>query len=383
MYSLLKNKNCRLRIYEKEKDMHLYNYFLPEIRDYMFWSFNTSKSGLKSFESLDTQMKARLISQHECNIFQYNLKKDVQGKIGEKGGIFFDINEIKIVCFKSGICFILFKTCLQDNKNLSDVLNFNYKFREVKTKTYNLKQYENIRLQSDVFKEVKDISKLIKEITGANTKSEKINLDNEKFIVYSYACLDQHSWNEETENESLKNEFEKFRNILPKDHQIADSVNNDKEIYENKYAKYGFSYSSTVLLTSDINTNNYTTVAQKFESEYLYTYLLILYKKILLKKLSTEFNEEARFSKVEKEFIDFTKSLWIQEITNDEFGRTLEKRWYDCLDVEEIFVKLKSKYDVIYKKYNLSETKDKGNKLFILVIALIVISIINLLMQLR
>ena len=30
MQKLLKNKKCKLRIFEKEKDMHLYQYFLPD-----------------------------------------------------------------------------------------------------------------------------------------------------------------------------------------------------------------------------------------------------------------------------------------------------------------------------------------------------------------
>lgn len=381
---LLKNKKFKLRIFEKEKDMHLYQYFLPDIRDYMFWSFGLTKKGIKSFEKLDINLKANLLAEHDCNIFQYELTRDLQGKIGEKGGIFFDINEIKLICYKTGICFLIMKTTLLKNKSFTDILNFNYKFREINSKTYSMKEYENIRLQSDIFKDVKEISSLIGEITGYSLGSKKINLDNEKMIVYSYSCLDQNSWNEETEHESINNLFEKYRGLLPANREIGDVSNRKEktEIYENNYIRYGFSNSGTVLLTSDISTSNYTTVAQKYESEYLYTYILELYKKFLLNKINKDFNKASNFKKVESKFLNFTKKIWIQEITDDEFGKILSKKWHEKLDIEEIFMKLKNKYDILYKKYNIEKISEKNEKLAIAVVILIVIGVINLLLQL-
>lgn len=381
---LLKNKKCRLRIFEKDKDMHLYQYFLPDIRDYMFWSFGLSKKAIRNYETLDVELKANLLSEHECNIFQYELSRDLQGKIGEKGGIFFDINEIKLICYKTGICFLIMKTALLENKSFTDVLNFNYKFREINSKTYNMKEYENIRLQSDIFKDVKEVSTLIEEITDHNVGSKRMNFDDEKMIVYSYSCLDQNSWNEETEHETINKLFEKYRSLLPANKETGDvsSRRENIEIYENNYIRYGFSNSGTVLLTSDISTANYTTVAQKYESEYLYTYILELYKKFLLKKLNNDFNKNRGFKKVETEFLNFTKKLWIQEITDDELGRTLSKEWHEKLDTEEIFLKLKNKYDILYKKYNIENTSQKNEKLAIGIVILIVIGVINLLLQL-
>ena len=385
MLRLLKDKKCKLRIFEKEKDLHLYHYFLPEIREYMFWTFGIEKEGIKNFNSLDTKLQANLLAEHECNIFQYELSRDLQGKIGEKGGIFFDIHEIKLICYKTGICFLILKTSLVENKSFTDILNFNYKFREINSKTYELKEYENIRLQSDIFKDVQEISTLIKKITGNSTYAEKINLDNEEFICYSYCCLDQNSWNEKTENEAINNLFEKYRMFLPASKQSDDMMQKKEhtEIYESKYVRYGFSNGGTVLLTSDINTTNYTMIAQKFESEYLYTYILQLYKKILLKKLNSNFNESHNFENAKKEFLDFTKKLWIQEVTNDEMGKILSKKWNENLDIEEVFLKLKNKYDILYKKYNIEETSKKNGKLAIVIVILIIISIINLLLQFR
>lgn len=378
LLKLLKTKKCHVRIFEKEKDMHLYHYFLPNIREQMFWSFGLTKKGMKSLEELDCNMQATLLAKHPCNIFQYELTKDLQGKLGEGNGIFFDISEIKIVCYETGICFLVFKTILQDSDNFANVLNFNYKFREINSDTYHLKEYENIKIQSDLFKDTKEISAFIQEITGGSSSAKKLNLDNEKFITYSYTCLDQHAWNDEVENESIEQEFKKYRAILPENRQVTDEYQGQSfQIFQNRYARYGFSNNGTVLLTSDIHTENYTILAQKYESEFLYTYLLVLYKRLLLKKLNYGFNETSKFKLVEKQFLSFTKDLWIQEITDDEFGKVLIKNWEDILGVEDIFSKLKNKYDVMYKKFNFEKT-EKSNKVLISVISVIIVfTIIN------
>lgn len=383
MQKLLKNKRCKLRIFEKEKDMHLYQYFLPDIRNFAFWSFGLEKEKLREFEQLDKGLKAKLLSEHECNVFQYELKKDIQGKVGQDGGIFFDISEIKIICFKTGVCFLLFKTNLPEDKSFTDILNFNYKFREINSKTYGMKEYENIRLQSDIFKDITEISDLIKEITGNSSEHRKINFDNEKMMVYSYCCLDQNFWNDDTEDEIIDSMFEKYRMILPAGKQMSDKIGERKntQILDSKYVRYGISSSGTVLLTSDIQTQNYTTIAQKFESEYLYTYILELYKKLLLKTISQNFNKTGDFKKVEQSFLKFTKNLWIQELTEDEFGNVLASRWSEYLKTEEIFFRLKNKYDILYKKYNVEEVSQKNGKFAIAIVVLIVIGVINLLMQ--
>lgn len=385
MQKLLKNKNCKLRIFEKEKDMHLYQYFFKDIREYLFWTFNLDKKGIRSLESMDTALKATQLANHECNVFDYELTKELQGKVGEKNGIFFDIQKIKIVCFKTGICFLIFKTELLDNKSFSDVLNFNYKFREIHSKTYELKEYEKIRLQSDMFKDVKEINGLIKEITGYTYQAKSHNWNDEKMIAYSYCCLDQINWNDETDELSIDNLFNKYRMFYPANKQGSDIITSKlkmKELYENKYVHYGVSNAGTVLLTSDINPANYTFAQQKFQSEYLYTYILELYKKFLLKKISSDFNRQNNFKRVEKCFLDFTKNLWIQEITDDETGSMLCKMWEEDLNIQDIFLKLKNKYDILYKRYNIEETSNKNGRLGIAMVIVIVICVINLVLLL-
>ena len=315
LQGLLRNKKCKLRIFDKQKDIHLYTYFLPNIREYMFWSFDTNRQGIKDFNKLDTSVKATLLAERDCNVFNYELEENLQGKVDDNNCIFFEITGIKIICFKTGVCFLVFKTNLENSENFSDILNFNYKFREVNSIAYNLKEYENIKIQSSSFKNVKDITTLIKEITGTENITNETNIGSEKFFVYSYSCLDQKDWNENTNEEDLDNLFEKYRSVLPSNSQILDdkyarkteNANEKKIIYKNQYIKYGFTSTSTVLFTSNINTSNFTIVPQKFESEYFYTYILVLYKKILLNKLNYDF--KSKFKKAEEGLINFTKQI--------------------------------------------------------------------------
>lgn len=381
LQNLLCNKKCKIRFFDKQKDIHLYTYFLPSIRKYMFWSFGLTKEGLRDFEKLDTTVKSTLLSEHECNIFSYNLPENLQGKVETSNGIFFEISEIKIFCYKTGVCFLVFKTNIENSDKFSDVLNFNYKFREINSISYELKEYENIKIQSNKFKDVKDISKLINEITCHENISKKVNIGNEKFFVYSYSCVDQKDWNENTDEEEINNIFEKYRSVSLANSQITNDKftlrNNNgqmQSMYKNQYIKYGFSSTSTVLLTSNTNTCNFTVVSQKYESEYFYTYILTLYKKILLNKLNYDFGQ--KFKDAEKRFLEFTKKLWIQDVTNEEFGSKLELLWTQNLELEKSFDKLKNEYDVSYKKYNVEEL-NKNNRVTRIIIA--VFFLINIL----
>ena len=383
LQSLLRNKRCKVRFFDKQRDIHLYTYFLPKVREYMFWSFGLSRVGIRDFNKLDTTVKSTLLAEHECNIFSYDLPENLQGKVETNNGIFFEISEIKIICFKTGVCFIVFKTNLENSESFSDMLNFNYKFREINSVAYHLKEYENIKIQSNSFKDVKDIATVIREIKGKNDIAKNMNIGTEKFFVYSYACLDQKDWNENTENEELNNLFEKYRSVLPANSQMIDDEyaadtkrKEKKSIYKNQYIRYGFTATSTVLFTSNINTTNFTVVPQKYESEYLYTYILVLYKKILLNKLNYEFGKQ--FKEAENEFLDFTKKLWIQDITNEEFGKRMENNWMENLEVEETFTKLKNEYDIVYKKHNVEELSENNKITRVIIAVILIINIITI-----
>lgn len=373
MYKLLKNKKCKLKIFEQEKYPGMYNYFLPRIQEYMFWTFDLRKNRIKELQSMNVRTKAAILSKYHCNIFEYELTKDMQAKVGEKNGIFFDIEKIELVCFNSGISFLLLKTILPQVSSFSDVLNFNYKFREINSENNHLKDYENIKLQTGKFKDTKDLTEFIKEIAGNNIEAKKINVQTDKFITYSYTCIDQSTWNEET----VAKEFAKYVNIYPESKQDTDK-RVDRSIELDKFTRCGFSNSSMVLLTTDVNIENYTKILYKFENEYLYTYILNLYKKIYLKKINYELSKKKKFELVKNKFIDFASDIWIEEVTNDDYGQIIDKKIKEALKTEETFIKLKSKYDVLYKDYDLEKTTRSSKYILRITFLLLIINIIIL-----
>ena len=379
LLKLLKDKNCKLKIFEKEKDLNLYTYFLPVIRKNLFWSFGYSKDQLKKLEQLEDTIKASLLAKNACNIFEYKLKEDIQGKVGQKNGIFFLIEKIEIICFNTGICFLLLKTAVEEDNKFSDVLNFNYKFRDINADYSNLKDYENIRLQTSSLKDIKELSTLIKNITGISKETNSINLDVERFFTYSYVCLEQESWNKDNAFENIKEEFIKFTNILPSSYQVNlnEKLEEDRIIEPRKYTKIGFNKQSTVLLTSTVNVENYTKLPYTYEREYLYTYILALYKKIYLKKINLEFQKKAKFAQTRDVFLQFTSSFWIQEITNDIEGSKLYEKWKEILELEYLYNEIKNKYDITYKDLNIERTNKINLALIVILVATLTFSIIN------
>ncbi len=372
LLKMLKDKNCKLKIFQKEKDLRLYKYFLPKIREFLFSSFSFSNNKLKKLEELPVETQAALLSKYSCNIFEYTLKKDIQGKVEDKKGIFFNIQKIEIICFSTGICFLCMKTNVEEYAEFSNILNFNYKFKDLNQETADLDGYDNIRLQTDSFSDVESFRDFIKNITGSNIEAMKLNLDTEKFLTYSYSCIDQSAWNQENGFEAIEHNFIKYANILPADNSRNFELEKVKTFSKWKYAKLGLTKSGMVLFSSSQDMNNYTILPDEYENQYLYTYILNLYKKIYLKKLELEFKNASKVKSARKNFIDFTKNLWIQEITEDETGTLLNHKLQEVFELEKLYNEVKNKYDVLYKELNI----EKNRKSTIMIAVILVISLI-------
>ena len=378
LHSLLRKPECELKLFDKKKDIQIDSYFLPEIKNKMFWSLYLSKEGLRDYNSLDNKMKATVLSKKEACIFEYNIREDIPAKIGEGGGIFFDINRMEIICFSTGLCFLLVKTMLSEGSNFSDVLNFNYKFRDIQSKIVQPREYDNIKIQTTKFRNMQTFSNFIERIAGSNLKAKKVNLDTNRLITYSYTCLESESWNENTNPEIIEKEFEKYYRIRPAGEQTVDAKMNSKQIYQEKYAYYGFSNNSTMLLTSASNMKNYTNLLFEYENEGLYHFIYNLYKKIYLKQLNYEFSQTSNFKSIQQEFINFSRNSWTYEVTNNDKGIILERYYSEAQNLDETFEKLKNGYDLLYKEYNIERT-NKHNKWIAIAVAIVaVVSLINM-----
>lgn len=125
--NILSSNKFSLRLFQKEKDLSLYSYFSNEIKSYLFPTFDYTSRQVKELEK---NKDIKEISSLPCVIFDYILDKDYTGKSPEES-IFFKINKIELICFKTGICFLNLRTYIDEVGTFADVLNFNYKFKEI------------------------------------------------------------------------------------------------------------------------------------------------------------------------------------------------------------------------------------------------------------
>ncbi len=379
LIKLLKNENCKLRIFRKEKDLNIYSYFSYRERNYMFNSFNLSKTRLTRFKELPLETRAAILAKDSCTIFEYNIKKDIQGKTSERNGIFFKIPKIEIICFNTGICFLCIKTNIEESDKFSDVLNFNYKFRDINQEFANMNNYDNIRVQTDYFSDVKYFKEFIENITGPITETMKLNINTERFFTFSYVCIDQENWNNTSQFEQISNSYMRFLNILPNDNSINYSKEDMKIISKWKYAKLGVTKQGVTLFSSSYDMNNYTKFPQEFEEQYLYTYILAIYTKIYLNKINLDFRQEINVRKVRKEFIKFTQTLWVSEVTSEDTGSLYYQNLKEVLELNEIYFDTKNKYDILYKEMNIEKTAKNNIIITIILIVTLIINTINIL----
>ena len=379
LLKLLKDENCKLRIFRKEKDLNIYSYFSHRERNYMFISFNLSKTRLARLEELPLETKAAILAKDSCTMFEYDMKKDIQGKISERNGIFFKIPKIEIICFNTGICFLCIKTNIEESDKFSDLLNFNYKFRDINQEFANMNNYDNIRVQTDCFDDVKYFKEFIENLTGPATEAMKLDIDTERFLTFSYVCIDQENWNNANEFEQIRSSYMRFLNILPNDNSVNYSKEDMKVISKWKYAKLGVTKQGVTLFSSSCDMNNYTKFPLEFEEQYLYTYILTIYTKIYLTKINLDFRQGINIKKTRKEFVEFTQKLWVNEITSEDTGSLYYQNLKEVLDLNTIYFDTKNKYDILYKEMNIEKSAKNNVAITIILIITLIINAINIL----
>ncbi len=372
--TLLENKKYKIKYFEKERDLNLYSYFLPGIRNYLFPSFNYTKDQINELEKTNSNLKSAILSQNSCTTFEYIMDKTIQGKINEENGIFFTIDNIKIICFNTGICFLVIKTAVEDNQKFSNILDFNYKFKDINSDFSKLKEYNNIKIQTDAFSNMQDLPQFINQVTGINcgcAELKDIDMYNERFFTYAYACV------EEVEEQSMQNEFIKFTNVLSNSNTVefkAQEINKlIQGLHEFRNAKFGFTKQSASLITLSTDINSYTKLLFEYETDYFYTLLISLYQRIYLKKLEIDFKKWENINIVRTKFTKFTKEIWGKEITNSVTGTQCYKKWKKTLELSELYENIKNKYSIIFKEYTVKKNKVTN---LILVAILILISML-------
>lgn len=379
---LIKDKKCKYKIFEKEKDLDIYNFFLPNIRTYLFPSFELREDALKNFNLMKDEEKAKIISKDSVSCFTYDFDTTRNLEVQDEKGIFYKIEEIEVICFNTGICFLNMKTHLEDTNKFADVLDFNYRFRGINSEFAALKDYENIRLRTDSFRNIGELKDLINEITGANIKNKKKpknknnKIINSQFYTFSYVCVETSNWSEKMNFSNIENDFLKYANVLPSnynsDFNKANLEHNLHVIEKYKYVRTTISNTASNVLCSGIDIYNYTKLPYEYENQYFYLYILSLYKKIFLMKLDKEFREYDRIVKLRDSFTKFTKEIWNKEVTLDDTGSLYYKTINKTLELDELYSEIKNKYEVIYKELNI----EKNNNYYSIIVILLIFSLI-------
>lgn len=385
MLKLLKDTRFKLKVFKKDKDLEIYTHFLPKIKDFLFQTFELEdREKQAKFDQLPIETRTAILCKYPSVTFEYELEQDIQGKTIDENSIFFKIQKIGIVMFNTGICFLYLKTNIEGNEEFSDVLNFNYKFRDINQEGNNLKSYENIRVQASSFENIEAIQDFITSITGPNIESLKLNLDIERFYTYSYTCVKQEAWNVTTSFEDIKNEFLKYVNIFSNDSNTNSVMcENSKIINLSKYSKVGISKLGVNLLSSDCDINNYTVLPVEYENQYFYTYILSLYLKVYLKKLNYEFKEGKDIEITRRKFINFTKNLWLQEITSDDMGSLFYTYIKDVLEIDKLYNDVKNKYNILYSELKIEKNEKLTGFIVLVLVATLFFNIINFIMSLN
>lgn len=267
----------------------------------------------------------------------------------------------------------------------SNILNFNYKFRDINNNASELNSYDNICIQTNNFESVETFQDFIYSITGPNLDASKLDIETERFLTYSYVCVEQENWNSTQKFESIEHHFIKYANILPADDSRDVKIDNKniEEFSKWKYAKLNLSKLGVMLFASSADINNYTKLPDDYENQYFYTYILNLYKKIYLKKLELEFKKGNKINNARKKFIEFTKNMWIQEITEDESGTVFNQKLQEVFELDKLYGEVKIKYDALYKELNIEKDRKLTIAISIILIASLVFNILNFIFLLK
>lgn len=350
-----------------------YEYFLPYVKKFLFPTLYWNKEKVEQFNNAGFKKKLDMISGLSSINFKYNLHSDSCCKFSGEG-MNVVIDTIEMACFDRGICFLIIKTRLDSEKtlHLSDVLNFNHKFRTINPRYMKKKKTEGLILNSMDFRKLEDLSTFIENLLNG---FEDVHWDNvyfDKLFTYSYVCLDAEAWNEEKKLDSFINEFYKFQYVLPADYGSS-FASGHKDMAQNtysrwKYAIYGFTRESGVFLSSNIEKFNSTKLPAYFENIYSYILLLAFYQRIALLLFSQELlnTGKNKIETLKEELTKFTHFSWFSQITNSENGMDLWKNWQKAFDLYAMFDEVQKEYTEYYD-HIVARGQEKINLLLIVV----------------
>ena len=373
---LLKDTNIIEYRYDKIKNLEIFSYFKKDILESMFYEFP-----YKETEKISIQKKVNKLLKYESVTFEYDIIDKEKNKISmndivrvavneeyynnekNRGNIKFDIEDFKMIVFKSGIAFIILKTVLINTRYISDVMDFNYRFKSILSKRDIIKKLDNIEicLLGDEVNGFEKLKQIILNYVGKN-KNNKILENNEEFYTFSYLCMDNIYINEENNKNILKNIYLKYSRILQSSYDtegLDEETIVSKNMTEIKDTNIGITKISSMLLCSGIDPFNFTVLPRDYETKMLYTYIITLYQKLFLvminKELTSENNKKQKLGRIK--FNDFISKMWYNEITLSEKGSIYYEYLKKILEINKTFDETQLKYKLIFR-YNKTNNRN-------------------------
>ncbi len=383
---LVNDKKWNYRMFNKVKDMEIYTHFLAQAKEFMFPSFYFDDKYKEKLMNLSGKKLARELTKQSAVEFDYDLNDlfQIQGKIEEKEQIFFDISQIRLICFNTGICFLVFKTNIleEDSVSFRDLLNFNYKFKELSSPYAKFKGNDNIYIQTNQFESLSSLSDFINSVTSGYVTFDNDDIYSDRMFVYSYACIDETDWNNENTFEKIEDNFYKYAFQFSGDYSSEIELN-DKEyndiIYSKwKYSKYGFTKLGGVVFCSAIDQFNYTKLPIHYENVSLYIMLLAFYQRVSLLTIENEIkmSKGNNIEYLSKSISNILTQTKINQVSNSEHGMSLWNNWYKAFEIENLYLQLEKEYE----RWN-DKVKEKRKSVFNIVTMLLLLLIYYILLN--
>lgn len=369
---LLQDRNWKLKINQQKSDESMYNFFLPYMRKFLFPTIFWNDYDIKQFKKMKLKDKVGIVSQMSCVEFEYNLQNIKMGTMNtrEYGKIKFDISDIRIICFASGICFIDIKAQIDEKSEFIDfdkVLDFNNNFRSLTPRAINRVKNKNV-ISGNNINRIEDIAIFINSLVASYETNDIEKIYYDKMFVYSYVSVDD--WKELSDFTLFKNDFLKFQYVAnsKKDLQYID----DKEVQDLRYSRweysmFGFSRESGVVFASDREKYNVTMLPYDFENRYFYIMLLAFYHRLSLISFLQDIikKDKTKVKDLNEELTKFTHFSWFSEITNSDYGMAMWKKWKKAFELDKLYEEVHKEYSEYYESV-VASGQDKINILLIL-----------------
>lgn len=245
-YELLLDSKFKLVEYDKKKDTEFYEYFLPETRNFMFWTFNLKneeKTSQDEFEKMSNDLKSCTCGNYFCNIFEKN--------------------STIVICFKSGICFAITnddkqlkklkkyeKTINLESINVRSEKEFNIP-EEVKYKEINSKNPRLLLFIIQIYKQI-FLSKIQKEMQ----KEENFDKSRSSFVEFTEKIYNVEETDKKEEIEILekwKTELKIEKTYIKVENQYDLLYKNNKLNYNTDLVKFSIALFIVAIILGIIN----------------------------------------------------------------------------------------------------------------------------------